>query len=313
MKLVGHQARQARAPVERARPLATEPTPSRCASRRRPRDARARERRDASCARRARRSRRRGRRSTTRMPTTMLAAPSIGHPPSQPSAAVRARAVRPAGRADRRSRRRCADARRRTRRRLRRARDRARRDRRGHGSLEQTRGAHRGAARAARSTPRRRIPCRARAIRTRTSCASAKRRARRKTRPAARSSAQAGQLLTKILEAINLSREEVFICNVLKHRPPGNRNPLPEEVTACSPYLVRQIELVDPKVILALGTFAAQTLLETKLSIGKLRGQVHRYHGVPADRHLSSRRAAPQSGVEAPYLGRCPARPSNTR
>ena len=92
---------------------------------------------------------------------------------------------------------------------------------------------------------------------------------------------QAGQLLTKIIEAIQLSRDDVFIVNVLKHRPPGNRNPLPEEVAACSPYLVRQIELVKPKVILALGTFAAQTLLETKTTIGKLRGQIHRYHGVP--------------------------------
>jgi uracil-DNA glycosylase family 4 len=92
---------------------------------------------------------------------------------------------------------------------------------------------------------------------------------------------QAGQLLTKIIGAIQLSRDDVFIVNVLKHRPPGNRNPLPEEVTACSPYLVRQIELVKPKVILALGTFAAQTLLETKLTIGKLRGQMHRYYGVP--------------------------------
>jgi uracil-DNA glycosylase len=91
----------------------------------------------------------------------------------------------------------------------------------------------------------------------------------------------AGQLLTKILAAIDLPREQVFICNVLKHRPPGNRNPLPQEVTACSPYLIRQIELIRPKVILALGTFAAQTLLDTKTSIGKLRGQVHRYYGVP--------------------------------
>jgi uracil-DNA glycosylase len=92
---------------------------------------------------------------------------------------------------------------------------------------------------------------------------------------------QAGLLLTKILQAVNLSREEVFILNVLKHRPPGNRNPLPEEVSACRPYLVRQVELVAPRVILALGTFAAQSLLETKLSIGKLRGSVHRYHGIP--------------------------------
>jgi uracil-DNA glycosylase family 4 len=91
----------------------------------------------------------------------------------------------------------------------------------------------------------------------------------------------AGQLLTKILAAIDLKREDVFICNVLKHRPPGNRNPRPEEVIACSPYLVRQIELIQPKVILALGTFAAQTLLDTKLPISKLRGDVHRYCGVP--------------------------------
>lgn len=91
----------------------------------------------------------------------------------------------------------------------------------------------------------------------------------------------AGQLLTKIIGAINLGREDVFIANVLKHRPPGNRNPKPDEVVACSPYLLRQIELVQPRVILALGTFAAQTLLETKIAIGKLRGQVHEYHGVP--------------------------------
>src|SRR5437868_679132 len=90
-----------------------------------------------------------------------------------------------------------------------------------------------------------------------------------------------GQLLTKILAAVNLAREDVFIVNVLKHRPPGNRNPRPEEVTACSPYLIRQIELIRPKVIIALGTFAAQTLLNTTLSIGKLRGQIHRYYGVP--------------------------------
>ena len=92
---------------------------------------------------------------------------------------------------------------------------------------------------------------------------------------------QAGALLTKILAAIDLTREQVFITNVLKHRPPGNRNPEPEEVAACSPYLVRQIQLVKPKVILALGTFAAQTLLDTKTPIGKLRGAVHRYYGIP--------------------------------
>ena len=91
----------------------------------------------------------------------------------------------------------------------------------------------------------------------------------------------AGQLLTKILAAVDLQRDDVFICNVLKHRPPGNRNPMPDEVAACRPFLVRQFELLRPKVILALGTFAAQTLLETKLAIGKLRGQLHKYHGVP--------------------------------
>ncbi|GJG88630.1 hypothetical protein tb265_38110 [Gemmatimonadetes bacterium T265] len=90
-----------------------------------------------------------------------------------------------------------------------------------------------------------------------------------------------GQLLTKILAAINLRREDVFIANVVKHRPPGNRNPAPDEVAACSPYLVRQLELVRPKVILTVGNFAAQTLLGTKLGISKLRGQVHLYHGVP--------------------------------
>jgi len=91
----------------------------------------------------------------------------------------------------------------------------------------------------------------------------------------------AGQLLTKILAAINLQRDDVFICNVLKHRPPGNRNPAPQEVEACSPYLVRQLEIIRPKVIVAFGTFAAQTLLQTTLSISKLRGSVHRYYGIP--------------------------------
>jgi uracil-DNA glycosylase family 4 len=92
---------------------------------------------------------------------------------------------------------------------------------------------------------------------------------------------QAGKLLDKILGAIELARDDVFICNVLKHRPPGNRNPLPSEVAACSPYLVRQLELIQPRAILAFGTFAAQTLLQTPLTIGKLRGSVHRYYGVP--------------------------------
>lgn len=92
---------------------------------------------------------------------------------------------------------------------------------------------------------------------------------------------RAGDLLTKILESVELRREDVFICNVIKHRPPGNRNPSPEEIAACRPFLMRQLELVRPRVILALGKFAAQTLLETKLEVGKLRERVHTFYGIP--------------------------------
>ncbi len=92
---------------------------------------------------------------------------------------------------------------------------------------------------------------------------------------------EAGQLLTKILAAIRLTRADVYICNVVKHRPPGNRDPLPDEVSACMPYLKRQVELVRPRVILALGRLAAQTLLGTTSSVGALRGRIHQYSGVP--------------------------------
>ena len=93
---------------------------------------------------------------------------------------------------------------------------------------------------------------------------------------------QAGKLLDAMLAAIGLKRgENVYIANVLKSRPPGNRNPQPEEVTACLPYLERQIQLIQPKLILALGRFAAQTLLDTEEAIGRLRGRVHRRQGVP--------------------------------
>ncbi len=91
----------------------------------------------------------------------------------------------------------------------------------------------------------------------------------------------AGALLDKILAAIQLGRDSVYICNVLKHRPPGNRNPMPDEVRACAPFLQRQVDLVQPKLILAFGTFAAQSLLGTKLAIGKLRQQCHWYQGIP--------------------------------
>ena len=84
---------------------------------------------------------------------------------------------------------------------------------------------------------------------------------------------RAGQLLTKMIEAINLRREDVYIANVIKCRPPGNRNPEPDEVASCQPFLFRQIDVVQPKVMVALGTFAAQTLLNTKDPISRLRGR----------------------------------------
>ena len=87
---------------------------------------------------------------------------------------------------------------------------------------------------------------------------------------------RAGKLLTQIIEGgMKLKRSEVYIANVLKCRPPGNRNPQPVEVETCSPYLIRQIELVQPKVIMALGSFAAQMLLDTKTGITRLRGEFH--------------------------------------
>lgn len=92
---------------------------------------------------------------------------------------------------------------------------------------------------------------------------------------------RAGKLLDRLLLSVGFSRSQVFICNVLKCRPPGNRNPLPDEIEACSPFLLRQIELVRPAVIVALGTFAAQTLLGTRDSLRHLRGRTHLYEGFP--------------------------------
>jgi uracil-DNA glycosylase family 4 len=92
----------------------------------------------------------------------------------------------------------------------------------------------------------------------------------------------AGKLLDSMLHAVALSREDnVFIANVIKCRPPGNRNPEPDEVARCEPYLKRQVALVKPKVIVALGRFAANSLLNTDASVGSLRGRVHDYEGVP--------------------------------
>ena len=85
----------------------------------------------------------------------------------------------------------------------------------------------------------------------------------------------AGQLLTKILASIGLKREDVFIGNILKCRPPMNRNPKPEEIKACWGYLDRQLRIIKPRIILAMGTFAAQTLLKTDERIGRLRGEFH--------------------------------------
>jgi DNA polymerase len=85
---------------------------------------------------------------------------------------------------------------------------------------------------------------------------------------------RAGQLLTKIIEAIDLRREDVYIANIIKCRPPENRNPEPDEVASCEPFVRRQVQAIRPKVIVALGTFAAQALLQTRDPISKLRGQV---------------------------------------
>jgi uracil-DNA glycosylase len=91
---------------------------------------------------------------------------------------------------------------------------------------------------------------------------------------------RAGQLLTRIIEAMELRREDVFICNILKCRPPGNRNPETDEIAACEGFLFRQIEAVKPRVIVALGAFGAQTLLRTTEAIGRLRGQLVDYRGI---------------------------------
>ncbi len=91
----------------------------------------------------------------------------------------------------------------------------------------------------------------------------------------------AGQLLTRIIAAMKMTREEVYICNVLKCRPPGNRTPLPNEVANCLPYLEQQLDIIQPKFLCALGAVAAQTLLQTTMSIGKLRNRFHNYRGIP--------------------------------
>ncbi len=92
---------------------------------------------------------------------------------------------------------------------------------------------------------------------------------------------RSGQLLTKMLQALDLSREQVYITNVVKCRPPQNRNPKPDEVASCAPFLIEQIRIVRPKLLLALGTFAAQTILQTNEPIMRLRGKPYTYAGLP--------------------------------
>jgi uracil-DNA glycosylase len=116
-----------------------------------------------------------------------------------------------------------------------------------------------------------------------------------------------GQLLNRLLEGIGLRRQDVYICNVVKSRPPNNRDPLPDEIVACRPWLDAQIRLVDPKVVVTLGNFAARTLLETTTGITRLRGRTYPFQGrvlLPtyhpaAALHAQGRRTAGPSPLEA--------------
>ncbi|MEW5993046.1 MAG: uracil-DNA glycosylase, partial [Candidatus Zixiibacteriota bacterium] len=112
---------------------------------------------------------------------------------------------------------------------------------------------------------------------------------------------RAGQLLDKILAAIHLTREEVYIANILKCRPPENRDPLPSEVNKCLPHLQEQIRLIRPKIICSLGRIAGQILLNTSASLGKLRGQWHEYEGIPlmVTYHTAALLRAPQYKKDA--------------
>lgn len=92
---------------------------------------------------------------------------------------------------------------------------------------------------------------------------------------------RAGQLLTKIIEAMGMHREDVYICNIIKCRPPNNRTPEADEIVACQPFLLEQLRAIGPRFICALGGPAAQTLLRTKEPISRLRGRFHDYHGIP--------------------------------
>lgn len=115
---------------------------------------------------------------------------------------------------------------------------------------------------------------------------------------------RAGQLLTKMIVAMGLAREEVYICNVVKCRPPENRDPAPDEIAACSPYLFDQLRVIDPEVIVALGAPAARTLLQTSEAIGRLRG---RFHDFALDSHTPGGKIVPLMPTYHPaYLLRSP-------
>ena len=116
-----------------------------------------------------------------------------------------------------------------------------------------------------------------------------------------------GQLLNRLLEGIGLRRQDVYVCNAIKSRPPNNRDPLPDEIAACRPWLDAQVRLVDPKVVVTLGNFAAKTLLETTSGITRLRGRTYPFQGrvlLPtfhpaAALHAQGRRTAGPSPLEA--------------
>ncbi len=91
----------------------------------------------------------------------------------------------------------------------------------------------------------------------------------------------AGQLLTKIIQAMRFQRDDVYICNVVKCWPPGNRSPLPEEIAACEPFLAQQLSIINPRVIVSLGSVSAHALLRTKTPISRIRGQFHTWEGIP--------------------------------
>ena len=132
----------------------------------------------------------------------------------------------------------------------------------------------------------------------------ARRRGRTRTRAVFPSSGRAGRLLDLILASVSLSRKEsVYICNVLKCRPPGNRNPMPDEIESCAPLLKRQIQLVAPEVLLAVGSFAAQWLTRVDEAGGKAPGRGVRLPGRAAGGDLPSRRAPAKSRLGPPRVG----------